>query len=136
MVQQQQQHHPSMPLLTDHGDGPAGHPDDHLVLSHHQCVALCVDNPSPDSNSMVFIKLWADPANPDVGDLAKFQITSLNFLNGQVLKMWDNTTNNCDGTTLAITNYSTLLMIIISIILSDLFFFIFFYLKSGFSHLS
>jgi len=79
-------------------------------------LPLRVDNPSPDGDGVVFIKLRADPADPAVGDLAKFQITSLNFLDGQVLKMWDATNNNCDGTALAVSDYGTLLMIIISLI--------------------
>lgn len=68
-------------------------------------LPLRVDNPSPDGDGVVFIKLQADPADPAVGDLAKFQITSLNFLDGQVLKMWDATNNNCNGTALAVSDY-------------------------------
>ncbi|ELR24276.1 uncharacterized protein ACA1_169740 [Acanthamoeba castellanii str. Neff] len=63
----------------------------HFVLSRHHRV----DNPSPDGDGVEFIKLRADPADRAVGDLSKFQITSLNFLDGQVLKLWD------------VTNYTT-----------------------------
>ncbi|ELR24279.1 uncharacterized protein ACA1_169770, partial [Acanthamoeba castellanii str. Neff] len=49
--------------------------------------------PSPDG--VECSKLRADRAYSAVGDLSKFQITSLNFLDGQVLKLWD------------VTNYTT-----------------------------
>jgi hypothetical protein len=123
MVQQQQQHHPSMPLLTMAMVVLLAILMTTLSLATINMLPLHVDNPLPDGNGVVFIKLQANPTNPAVGDLAKFQITSLNFLDGQVLKMWDTTNNNCNSTALAVNDYGTLLMIIISIILSVFFFF-------------
>ncbi len=107
MAQQRQQRHPSMPLLT------VALMVLLAILMTASCSAainvlpLRVDNPSPDGDGVVFIKLRADPADPAVGDLSQFQITSLNFLDGQVLKMWDGTNNNCDGQPLAATDYGT-----------------------------
>jgi hypothetical protein len=110
-----------------------------ILMTASSCSAaikvlpLRVDNPSPDGDGVVFIKLRADPADPAVGDMAKFQITSLNFLDGQVLKMWDATNNNCDGTALAVNDFGTTSY-------DHHFYFLicffYYYLTSGFTHLS
>jgi hypothetical protein len=60
-------------------------------------LPMRVDNPSPDGDGVVFIKLQSDPT--DVAP-ANFQILSTTFLAGQSLKLWNTATNDCTGTVL------------------------------------
>jgi hypothetical protein len=64
-------------------------------------LPLRVDNPSPDGDGVVFIRLQSDPT--DVAP-TNFKIMNIDFIAGQALKLWNDANNDCTGTTLAVND--------------------------------